>query len=240
MAGGLTEARFFTLRTSFFACPTIDKYSNLRFNSHKTTFCSEVAAWLDGELSQEDRKNIFGRENLPYRASYAIYRVAKRFREDYHIINRRKTQSELRANQRAASAADGHLVPATSATSVQHPSVISNVSPTGLVQEPNPPHDHKYLPAAGQSHEQSQSASFTAPSVEAPIEHGHQYPEPMLAGIPVSKIKEIIQLAMSVRDQAGAVTANSPESEREAVFVNYEKLQELLRSVPGIERLLSG
>lgn len=62
----------------------------------------------------------------------------------------------------------------------------------------------------------------------------------MLAGIPVSKIKEIIQLAMSVRDQAGAVTANSPESEREAVFVNYEKLQELLRSVPGIERLLSG
>lgn len=79
---GITTERLATLRTSFIACASIDKTRPMHSRTDKTLFVAEVRAWLETELTVDDRVNIYGRQNLRYDPGYAVYLVATRFKHD--------------------------------------------------------------------------------------------------------------------------------------------------------------
>lgn len=61
---GLTKSRLFTLYQSFQDCEDIELTQNLKENRSQELFVQQVKAWPEEEPTQEDRANIYGRENI--------------------------------------------------------------------------------------------------------------------------------------------------------------------------------
>lgn len=103
---GLDAARYATLRTSFLACDGIDKTRNTTSALAKEAFAAEVRVWLEEELSDRDRRCIYGREGVRYMPGFAVYAVVAYFKRKWGEQRRKEWR---RGVMRAGRGGDGGL-----------------------------------------------------------------------------------------------------------------------------------
>lgn len=91
---GITMERLLTLQQSFINCDTIDKTRSIRENTEKKLFIDEVYKWLEKELTDDDRRNIYGRHNLNYHPGYAVYNVATYFKRKWRELEKQRVRRQ--------------------------------------------------------------------------------------------------------------------------------------------------
>lgn len=72
----------------------IDKTRSIRENREKKIFIDEVYKWLEKELTDDDRRNIYGRQNLNYHPGYAVYNVATYFKRKWRELERQRLRRQ--------------------------------------------------------------------------------------------------------------------------------------------------
>lgn len=104
---GLSGERYGSLHANFNACIGINKMRIIREEPDKEIFAGEVQTWLHVELTAEDRRKIYGRDNLPYHPGFAMYSAMAHFKSRYmtKIQNAERRRLENAAGAAAVVAA---------------------------------------------------------------------------------------------------------------------------------------